>query len=108
MNSLSEQEILAEVGRRLQRTRLSQNVTQQQLAKRAGVAPRTVSAAEGGEDIRLSTLVRLLRALGRLGGIDALLPAPQVSPLELVERRGKQRKRARGSRGNRREDGRDG
>ena len=103
MNSLTEHEILIEIGRRLQRTRLSQNVTQQQLARRAGVSPRTVSAAESGEDIRLSTLVRLLRALGRLGGIDALIPAPQVSPLELVERRGKQRQRARGARQGRRD-----
>jgi transcriptional regulator with XRE-family HTH domain len=98
MKALSEQEILTEIGRRLKRTRLSQNVTQQALARRAGVSPRTVSAVEGGEDIRLSTLIRLLRALGRLGGIEALLPAPQVSPLELVERRGKQRQRARGRR----------
>lgn len=98
MNSLTEQEILSELGRRLKRTRLSQNVTQHELAERAGVSLRTVSAAESGGDIRLSTLVRLLRALGKLGGIDALLPAPQVSPLELVERRGRQRQRARGRR----------
>jgi len=98
MKSLSEQEILAELGRRLRRTRLSQNVTQQGLAERAGVSQRTVSAAEGGEDIRLSTLVRLLRALHRLEGIDALLPAPQVSPLELAERKGRERQRARGRR----------
>jgi transcriptional regulator with XRE-family HTH domain len=98
MKSLSEQEILAELGRRLKRTRLSQNVTQQELAERAGVSQRTVSAAESGDDIRLSTLVRLLRALSRLAGIEALLPAPQVSPLELVERHGKQRQRARGRR----------
>jgi transcriptional regulator with XRE-family HTH domain len=96
MKSLSETEILIELGRRLKRTRLSQNVTQQELAERAGVSPRTVSAVESGDDIRLSTLVRLLRALGRLGGIEALLPAPQISPLELVERRGQQRQRARG------------
>jgi transcriptional regulator with XRE-family HTH domain len=96
MKALSEQEILTEVGRRLKRTRLSQNVTQRDLATRAGVSLRTVSAAERGEDVRLSTLLRMLRALGRLGGIDALLPAPSVSPLELVERRGRQRQRARG------------
>lgn len=96
MKSLSEEEILAELGRRLRRTRLSQNVTQQQLATRSGVSPRTISGAERGEDLRFSTLVRLLRALGRLDGIEALLPAPQVSPLELLERRGQQRQRARG------------
>ena len=91
----SDQELLSELGGRLQRTRLQQNVTQAQLAERAGVSPRTVAAAEAGEDIRLSTLLKLLRALGRLPGLDALLPAPRVSPLELVERKGRERRRAR-------------
>ena len=95
MKALSDQEVLEEVGRRLQRTRLQKNVTQAQLAERAGVSVRTVSAAEAGEDIRLSTLIKLMRAFGRLENLDSLLPEPRVSPLELVERKGRERQRAR-------------
>ena len=95
MRVSTDQEVLAQVGQRLQRTRLQQNVTQAQLAERAGVSLRTVSAAEAGEDVRLSTLIRLMRALGRLDNFDALLPPPKASPLELVERRGRERQRAR-------------
>jgi hypothetical protein len=43
---------------------------------------------------RLETLVKLLRALDRLESLDAFLPAPGLSPLQLLELRGKQRRRA--------------
>lgn len=95
MKSLSDQELLVELGQRIKRIRLQQNLTQAQIAERSGLSIRTVSAAEAGDDVRLSTLIKLLRVLGRLGGLDAWLPSPQVSPLELVERQGKQRRRAR-------------
>ncbi len=95
MQSLSDQEVLVELGRRIKRIRLQQNRTQAQIAEKSGLSLRTVCAAEAGDDVRLSTLIKLLRVLGRLGGLDAWLPSPQVSPLELVKREGKQRQRAR-------------
>jgi hypothetical protein len=50
---------------------------------------------EQGEDVQLSTVIRMLRSLGRLDALDAFLPAPGVSPMELLRTGGRQRRRAR-------------
>ncbi len=92
-------EILREVGERLQRFRIQRNVTQAKLAKIAGVGHATVKRAEAGENIRLETIVKILRALGRIEALDSFLPEPLVSPIQLVEQRERGRRRARGSRG---------
>ena len=93
--SKTDDEILRELGSRLRTFRLQMNLTQAELATRAGVSRTTVRDAELGKDSQLSTLVKLLRALGRLGDLDALLPAPSVSPIQLVKRQRKPRQRAR-------------
>jgi transcriptional regulator with XRE-family HTH domain len=95
---LSEPEILAELGRRLRRYRLQQNLTQADLARDAGVGNRTVRNLERGGDVQLGTLLRILRALGRLDALDAFLPRPGVSPMELLRSGGRERQRASASR----------
>lgn len=87
-------EILAEIGQRLQRYRLQQNRTVADVATEAGVAVRTVERAETGERPTLETLVRILRALGRLDGLEAFLPTPLVSPIQLAALSGHERQRA--------------
>ncbi len=88
-------EILREVGARLRGFRLQQNVTQAELAETAGVGHATVKRAEAGESIRLETIVKILRALGRVEALDSFLPEPLVSPIRLVEQRERGRQRAR-------------
>ncbi len=95
---LSEPEILAELGRRLRRYRLQQNLTQADLARAAGVGTRTLRNVESGGDTQLLTLLRILRALGRLDALDAFLPRPGVSPMELLRAGGRERHRASPSR----------
>lgn len=87
-------EILREIGDRLQSYRLQQNLRAADLGARAGVSARTVSRAEAGENTSLESLVKILRALGRLDVLDAFLPVPLVSPLQLAEFRGRERRRA--------------
>lgn len=87
-------EVLADLGHRVQRYRLQQNRTLSEVAKDAGVGVRTAARAEAGERPTLETVVRILRALGRLDALDAFLPAPLVSPLQLVALSGKERQRA--------------
>jgi transcriptional regulator with XRE-family HTH domain len=93
---LTDSELIAEIGDRMRRYRLQQNIPQEDLAEKAGVAPRTVRNMESGGDVRLSTIVAVLRALGRTDVIDAFLPRPGVSPIELLETGGSERRRARG------------
>jgi len=90
----TDTEILAEIGGRLQRYRLQQNVTQRKLAQAAGVGSRTIQNVEKGEGAQLLTVVRILRALGRLDALEAFLPAPGLSPMELLRSGGRQRQRA--------------
>ena len=87
-------EILAELGQRLRRYRLQQNRTIEDVADDAGLAYRTVQRAEAGQRPTLESIIRILRALGRLDALDAFLPAPLVSPLQLAELEGRERRRA--------------
>ena len=86
--------ILEELGRRLRRHRLDRNVTQAALAREAGISKPTLQRLEAGASVQLVSLLRVMRALGLLDQLDALVPDPLVRPLELLERRGKVRQRA--------------
>ena len=102
-STATNDEILAELGQRLQRYRLQQNRTLADVAQQAGVGLRTAARAEAGENPTLATMVKLLRSLGRLEALEAFLPEPLVSPIQLAELSGKQRQRAGTPRDRRRE-----
>lgn len=91
----SDETVLRELGSRLARTRLERNVSQQQLAREAGVAKATVERVEGGREVRLTSLVRILRALGQLDALNLLIPEPLPSPIERMRLQGRRRQRAR-------------
>ncbi len=82
-------EILEEIGRRIRALRLQQNLGQADVAARALLSPNTVKNAERGRDPRLSTVVRILRVLGRVEALEAFLPPPTVSPLALLKTAGR-------------------
>ena len=92
---ISDNFITAELGRRLAAERIAQQLTQAQLAKEAGVSKRTVERLEDGSSSTLANLIRCLRALGRLEGLDSLLPDPEPNPVSILKLRGKTRQRAR-------------
>lgn len=89
--------ILRLLGERLRQERLRDDISQRELAERAGVSERTVKNAEGGKGITLETFVELLRALGRLSDLDELLTDAGPSPIDLADRGGQERRRASGS-----------
>ncbi len=92
--SMSDRAILQEMGRRLKRRRLDKNLTQLALADTAGLNRTTISDLERGAPAGVLTLVQVLRALGSLEELDAFLPDPGLSPLELAKLRGRERRRA--------------
>ncbi len=94
-NLSTDDAVLLELGQRLARQRLSQGITQEQLADAAGVSKRTVQRLEDGAPAQLPNLIRCLRALGCLDALDALLPHDARNPIDLLERRGQPRQRAR-------------
>lgn len=95
---LSDRAILRELGRRLKRKRLHENMSQETVAERAGVARSTVALVEKGSPTGLQTLIQILRVLGALEELDLFLPDPGISPLALAKMRGRERQRASGIR----------
>ena len=96
---LTDEGVLRELGSRLAAARLARNLTQAALAEEAGVSKRTLERLESGEVVaRLSAFVRVIRALGLIDRLDALVPAPAPSPVEQLKLAGRQRKRASGPR----------
>lgn len=90
----SDEVILAELGRRLARTRLERNLTQERLAREAGVSKATVERLESGDPVKSTSLIRVLRALDRLEALDSLLPEPLPNPVERRRLFGRTRRRA--------------
>lgn len=95
---LSDDAILAELGQRLARARLTRGWTQAHLAAEAGVSKSTVERLEAGRSAQLTNFIRVCRALGLVGGFDALVPPEQVSPIAALRSAGTVRRRASGER----------
>lgn len=91
-------EILEELARRLRTERLNQNMTQQDLADRAGVSVDTVRSIETAGNPTLGVLAKVLRALGLDERLEMLVPSVAVSPIEVAKREGHVRQRATGAR----------
>ena len=92
--------VLAELGRRLERHRLERNLTQAETAAQAGIGQATVQRAERGESVQMTSMIKLLRTLGLLAGLDVAIPESIELPIAQLEReQRKTRRRARGRRG---------
>ena len=86
--------ILRELGARIRAARIDMPFTQAELAEHAGVSLSTVAKLERGEDVRLSSVLDILRALGMLASVNGLVPEATPRPSELATL-GKARRRAR-------------
>lgn len=95
---MSDKAILAEIGTRLKGKRLRKNLSQQELAERAGLSRNTISDMESGGSTTFHNFIRTLRALDALDELEHLLPEPGISPVQMVRLKGKTRMRASGRR----------
>jgi transcriptional regulator with XRE-family HTH domain len=85
--------ILRELGARVERARLDSGLTQEELARVSGLGKRTVERVEKGEPAGLVSLIRLLRGLGLVENLNALLPDTGLRPMDMLKL-GKSRQRA--------------
>ena len=91
---MSDQAILEELGKRIAQHRLNENLTQEELAKEAGIGTNTIYRIEQGHSTQLSNLVRILRALKMVSNLNGLIDAPPLSPIQEAKSHKKERRRA--------------
>lgn len=75
----------AELGRQIRALRLRQNIDQQQLARRAGIALSAVKNLESGKGANLRSLIQALRVLNRVDWLRALAPPVSISPVQMLK-----------------------
>lgn len=95
---ISDHAILQVIGKRLRGIRLDQNLTQAQLAEKAGLNRFTIAQLEKGESTSLNTLIKVIRMLDAFHLLDAFQEqAPVISPVAYAKMQREQRQRASGS-----------
>ena len=85
MQFKSPKELQVELGRRIRLARLSRNLDQRTVAEKAGIARAALQNLEAGRGSSVQTLVRTLKALNYLEGIEILAPEPTINPLSLLQ-----------------------
>src|SRR5579863_2368350 len=93
----SIEELQSSLGEQLQSLRLAKNLDQRTTAEKAGISERALRNLETGRGSTVESLLRVLKALDSLEGIEMLAPKPSVNPLSLL-RDAKVRQRVRHSR----------
>ena len=86
-------EITAELGLRLKAVRLSQSLTQADLAERAGISVGTVKSLERTGQSSVASLVRVVQALGLTDQLQSLfvLQVQSIAAMEQAQRAKRQR-----------------
>ena len=83
LSMMSASELASELGARVRRERLRQNMTQQTLAARAGVSRLTVTRMEAnGEAALLTNFLSVLAALRRTAELEGLLAPPVAETID--------------------------
>ena len=97
MESKTTDEWSTEVGAQLRQLRLRKQIDQKQLSEMAGVALNAVKNLESGKGATVSSLIKVLRALGRADWLQSLAPPVSISPLQLLKAKQPRQRAARRS-----------
>lgn len=74
------------LGDRLKRLRLNRNLDQRTTAEKAGISEKSLRNLESGRGSTVETLLRVLKALDHLQGLDMLAPEISINPLDLLRK----------------------
>jgi len=91
---MSDDTIIQTIGDFVKHHRLEQNITQKELAIKAGINRTTLSDLELGRRCQLITLIQVLRILNKLHVFESFEVTQQISPMKLAEMEMKKRKKA--------------
>jgi transcriptional regulator with XRE-family HTH domain len=78
------EELQIVLGERVRRLRLARNTDQRATADKAGISEKALRNLEAGRGSTVETLLRTLKALDSLQGIEMLAPEVTVDPLALL------------------------
>ena len=90
------------LGEHLRRLRVAKNLDQRTTAEKAGISEKALRNLEAGRGSSVESLLRVLKALDSLDGIEMLAPKPSVNPIALL-RSTEARRRVRHPRGRERQ-----
>lgn len=76
------EELEKTLGQQIRNLRIIRNLTQSELAERAGVALNAVKRLESGQTSTTKSLVKVLKVLNRTEWLDTLAPQITVNPLQ--------------------------
>jgi len=102
VESMTNQSISAEIGRRIEQLRLEQNLTQQQLADEIGLSRVSYRNLVNGGG-KFENIIAVLRVLDKLELVESFIPETTFSPMEQLKLKGKQRQRASGGNNSKRD-----
>jgi transcriptional regulator with XRE-family HTH domain len=91
-NSQNVIAIRQELLKRLREERINQGLSQKDVAQKSGLSLVVISKMENGENIRFSSFLLYLKALGKIDALDELFPEVGPKPTDLVKM-GKPRQR---------------
>ncbi len=93
LSNMSSSAIAEDLGYRLKQARLNANLTQADLAAKAGLSRKVLMNAEKGK-AQLDNIIAILLSLNMADQLDLFIPKQDVSPLQLAKLKGKERQRA--------------
>jgi transcriptional regulator with XRE-family HTH domain len=76
------------LGERMRKLRLSRNMDQLTAARKAGVSEKALRNLEAGRGSSVGTLLRMLKALDYLQGLETLAPEVTINPLTMLRKSG--------------------
>ncbi|CAN5581080.1 hypothetical protein BH24ACT5_BH24ACT5_00840 [soil metagenome] len=84
-----------QLGKDLRRERIAGGSTMQEVANRANLSVGALRNLEHGRGATVGTLIRVLRALDRTDWLESLASDVDVSPMEMLRQRQRDRARQR-------------
>ena len=94
-NNLPEKTVTSELSERLKQYRIDYQMKRTDLAEKAMVSVGTIARFENGQDISLSSLVKILKALDLGNNLDLLIPDPTERPSFYAENAPKKKRAGR-------------
>jgi transcriptional regulator with XRE-family HTH domain len=79
--SMTDTEIIVEIGQRIKVIRIAGNLTQQKLADNTGLNRSTIRDIENGKSVNLLSIIPVLRELNILHNLDESIPNYESSPV---------------------------